>query len=643
MTPHWDPLIEHDGKLSETLKKKAAVASGAYAVRDKRTGGVVYVGESSTGNLWKTMLREAQAEWIARFEGEGHELLNQDDGRAELEDDAQGDDEGDDSFAFGAAANPPPLGPNVAAEKLAANRTPDLFTGRTKLEEGGKGARRDWKSDAERAARELAECRRAGATPVREIEAAAPPPPIAPPLVLPDGYGMTDERGQSTMFRRNPVPPAPAAELDEFLYWAKRAPIDAVIVQAPDARRTWELKHDGRIVVFGLATKDLAEWVLETYRAAELDARLYGKVTELVGAPPTERGEWLFSPMLSGEGMILVERPDDAALTVARTDRSSGARFLAQLANLGQALQAAHATHVEADRARRALAPSHRLRVGDNVEWRGVHPYEHRGTVDELVKGDKLIMRPWFTRKVGGKQWRLEQGNTTPMPADMLTQRSPPEPKSKKPRAPRAAKPKAAPPPAPVARPAGYGDVETKGKRAGQIKMFNPGAAPPVGKLTELGILTELGFATVDTRKAIVVVLAWSLRDAPVLAYDTQGRLFIVYAGKVARPSSRAELEEYARTHWGAKGRGDVRDGGRAVGPFRTLGRGTSIQYTTKKGSDRRLVNYVHEWGEGGSKAFTPPAIVEHDCKRCGPRCGARGALALSGGSYVVNDRGIVG
>jgi hypothetical protein len=157
----------------------------------------------------------------------------------------------------------------------------------------------------------------------------------------------------------------------------------------------------------------------------------------------------------------------------------------------------------------------------------------------------------------------------------------------------------------------------------------NPAIAPPVGELVELGVLTRLD------------ALYWSLRDAPVLAYDTVGRLFIVYAGKVSRSSTIVERREYARTHWGAEGRGDARDGVIASPPLVSFGESSVIQYTTRKGGDRELVDYVHEWGEGSRAKLVRPTIVAHDCGK--PSCRWHGALALLGGSYTVEERGIVG
>ena len=123
------------------------------------------------------------------------------------------------------------------------------------------------------------------------------------------------------------------------------------------------------------------------------------------------------------------------------------------------------------------------------------------------------------------------------------------------------------------------------------------------------------------------------------------GRLFIVYMGRIVRASTPAEIREYGRTHWGKAPRGHVRAGGVAPGPFVRIGAAKSITYTTQKGMDSELVDYVHPFGEGASlKGFIPSQIVEHECVGgCGARCAARGALALQGGSYRVTSRGIVG
>jgi hypothetical protein len=51
--------------------------------------------------------------------------------------------------------------------RRAENRTIDIFSGKTKLEESSKSARADWKGEAQKLARELAECRRTGRDPAR--------------------------------------------------------------------------------------------------------------------------------------------------------------------------------------------------------------------------------------------------------------------------------------------------------------------------------------------------------------------------------------------------------------------------------------------------------------------------------------------
>lgn len=172
----------------------------------------------------------------------------------------------------------------------------------------------------------------------------------------------------------------------------------------------------------------------------------------------------------------------------------------------------------------------------------------------------------------------------------------------------------------------------------------------PPRTFVELGKLTRLVVTKHPAQKGdvarIVAILAWSLRDAPVLAYDERGKLWIVYAGRVVRPSSPQEVKEYRRTHWGAPAKGKVRDGGVAVPPFVELGEGGTIIYTTRKAGDGggELVDYVHLFGEGARGKWEPPRVVEHRCKGgCAASCQSRGAIALRGGTYRVDSRGIVG
>lgn len=149
-------------------------------------------------------------------------------------------------------------------------------------------------------------------------------------------------------------------------------------------------------------------------------------------------------------------------------------------------------------------------------------------------------------------------------------------------------------------------------------------------------MLVELGKLTCLTllRDGDEVVLRWRDRGAPILAYDQHKRLHVVYPGKVCRPATPGERASYARTHWGIEGRGKARDGITAPRPLRKLGTALTIQYTTKKGRDRELVDYVHRF-EG-----TRPVVMVHECT--GGRCSSRGAIALVGGTYHVEPRGIV-
>lgn len=1011
MTPHWLPLVV-GGELSAELRDLMSVASGTYAIRRKSDGAVVYVGESSTGNIRRTMLRhfqapssfaaqrevvilgdpaayeiavwitsrghrplppvevpgrrkpneskriqdlkrrgvpfttesdqgalDAQAEWLARFRGP--DLLNQDDGMAgdgadaaelELENDAADLGEGDDSFAFGAnpgeffsararsraagrdrrasslrcvrvptrgkrarlrvvKENPPAVPPpNVAPEKRAENRTPDLWTGRTKLEEGGKGARRDWKGEAERTARELAECRRAPAsTPVHAPPLAMPGPAPSPPPPRPEGYGQTDERGQASMFKRNPngrimdleltdlvgsdmsppfsvsrgnrakhqnavvrgtfrgaskaplvrwegagyestdekelsswlvkalgalhefrfggafpvlLPGSTSSTQEEAAFWLRliaampaveiplaarpwrgeneRTPVDGfagsvVHLSGFSGRDTWTialaadeqiarrvallaeltdykilLKQLGKKATEAAALKKAEEWTgdpdtrarwirlagmlrdvgaelpaivtrekrtqaakveAERAAAAEREATrdrrrwprfavgdlitaravsVFGgelavveaasRGSEYANAPPEYHARTIGRGVLyaCNEDQGLESAPSEAwrpyvlalveagpAHSLAVAELVGKRREVAESLALSGLLkrmpargrwpdryvvtsQGSHSLGsfrsadpdfrddaIEAGRKARASRPAPRAArtVDDAVIALGrfatvkavrdagfsdaeILAADKAGEVSLKVGNDPRLLKVADCIVLGGKNYQFVTSNTEPGEAPARPVLS-------------VAKAKGALAPA----------VETKGKHKGQLRMFNPGDAPPVGMLTELGLLTSIGYD--DGRRR---TLYWNLKTAPILAYDTRGRLFIVYQSKkVVRPSLPSEMKEYRRTHWGAKGRGDVRGGGRAVGPFLPLGEGTSIQYTTKKGTDRELVNYVHEWGEGGPRTFKRPTLVFHDCRNCAPRCRAAGSFALSGGTYKVTERGIVG
>jgi hypothetical protein len=127
----------------------------------------------------------------------------------------------------------------------------------------------------------------------------------------------------------------------------------------------------------------------------------------------------------------------------------------------------------------------------------------------------------------------------------------------------------------------------------------------------------------------------WPLERAPLLAYDGRGRLHIVTgAASRGEASGSAARASYASTHWGNTGRGALLAGETLRGPFTArdlLGTSTSITYTTTKGGSR-VTDYEHEWGEGARGAWRPPAVMR-----------VIGRYALSGGTYRVTSRGIVG
>jgi uncharacterized FlaG/YvyC family protein len=158
------------------------------------------------------------------------------------------------------------------------------------------------------------------------------------------------------------------------------------------------------------------------------------------------------------------------------------------------------------------------------------------------------------------------------------------------------------------------------------------GRRNPATPWTMLGKLTRIAWKGGSRRYAI--------DKAPALVYDARGRLSVVYAGEPAFPATDDERAEYERTHWGQAGRGEVQSGVVVTDPVRELGAGTSITYTTAKGS-RELVDWEHKWGDGARGSWTAPRVVEHVCRD--KLCHSKGALALRGGSYQVNERGIVG
>lgn len=150
-----------------------------------------------------------------------------------------------------------------------------------------------------------------------------------------------------------------------------------------------------------------------------------------------------------------------------------------------------------------------------------------------------------------------------------------------------------------------------------------------LGKLRELVILGHK--------------ISFSRRDAPIVAYDSKGRIQLVYPlGRVGL-ATPAETREYAKTHWGQEGEGTALEGIVAPRPFRMLGKSSSIVYETRKGLDADPVEYEHEWGEGRTRgtSWAPPSVGEHTCRD--RKCKMLGTVALVGGTYRVTPRGIVG
>lgn len=165
--------------------------------------------------------------------------------------------------------------------------------------------------------------------------------------------------------------------------------------------------------------------------------------------------------------------------------------------------------------------------------------------------------------------------------------------------------------------------------------------ANPAGEIIKLGDLTRL---TLRTESGRLRVLRWGLRSAPTLAYNPSGKrasLVIVYPVRVVGKAPSAAIKEYAKTHWGVSGAGERVDGERALTPLSRLGPAVSITYTTEKGGDLELVDYEHEFGDGAEGAWTPPVVLQHACGA--KKCPADEMVALSGGTYRVTERGIVG
>jgi hypothetical protein len=118
-----------------------------------------------------------------------------------------------------------------------------------------------------------------------------------------------------------------------------------------------------------------------------------------------------------------------------------------------------------------------------------------------------------------------------------------------------------------------------------------------------------------------------------VLAYYPGGRrgsLVVVFGCKKSRarpPASAAK--EYAAKHWGEVGAWGISSGEApdVRGSHPRAPKIAKITYTTKKGGDSALVDYVHDFEE------TLPSYIK----------GTGRKWQIHGGSYRVTDRGIVG
>jgi hypothetical protein len=803
--PRWLRLVLESGEYNPRVRKLALERSGAYAVRERDSHRVMYVGESSCGKLWKTMIRhfqapesfskvrergvfrrgaqhyevaiwptskgnrrctrqgpgknepgdqkalDAQAQWIERLRPE----LNADDGLAEDDSfDFGANVRDDDEHAFAGLVNPgtPRVVVDAPPERRAENRTPDLFTGRTRLDDKSGKGRRDWKGEAERLARELAECRRA---PVPR--ASLPPPPPAPVSRRPEGYGETDERGQARMFRRNPL--HSFAGVPSFLELVRvwgNAYGDGSAPRASLPRGAYKIdEDDDGEMVLAVKPSSSARRVIAYFDELEpRDAKRVASILGHVAADPVYRnlGEKVLTvaekcPDPPKEGKHARPWKDAASAAfraglgnraVAILDWDGGkigdaedgetARGIAlgmTFADLGALARkigvTARTAHPEA--LMRLVVDEHakNARKIESLEARKAKgggkkgSEELRAEIHALMRREGLldllaeVVRAFESHAEPGEldSRRRSREEAAAAELERRTQKAKedaervlreidpsafvePSPSGGPPfyghaiardgspiatgkaddqetaylrlidrlfdvrqHAREASERRAAGAkefrsrgaayfrrPAPARKPAGYGDEVTSGKRAGQLKMFNPR-----GPLTNLGALTELVGRDLRTKR--VRVMRWPVTKAPTLAYDKDGRLFIVYGARVERPTTAKESAEYRRTHWGRRGRGVLTSGGVAVAPFRRVMAGESITYTTEKGTDSGPVDYVHAWGEGARGKWLPPIVVEHECHpetcRRGAKCAAKGAIALMGGTYKVNDRGIVG
>lgn len=708
----WRPLIV-DGGWNAELRRAFDRKSGAYAIREKG-GRVLYVGESHTGRGWKTLTRhfqdasgkfaavretfvhsrpgelegalwvtrgaqqalDAQAELITRFRREGHELVNIDDGRAATDAlrtsgrdrrlaaygapiappsrDVSGEEE---DFFGSFASNPPPKLVDAPVERRAENRTPDLFTGRTRLEEGAKG-RKDWKGEAERTARELAECRRAStpAAPVPIVQAPAPRP--RPPVLF-------DERGQGTMFsKRNPKRPTfPEARKALLQHLATRGwtvttyaqghtlkiPYATIEPTSQPPIRIWlhpqSIYRQQTMGAFDHARARSTSWDMREPPEV-LERLLVGRPAEAAPRVVPSRIETTAEDR--GRVLRLVESGRAHSLPIAALSR----------ADLVAAAQLESEGLLRRMPARGQWPPRFVVTAGGSHHL-GTFDSDDRNFRDDSIDANNEARRKRLTReavratvnKLGGfatvaqvraagysdaeilaadaaREVTLKEGNDPKRrnDADCILVGDSTYQFVLADEAPRAAEKRA--------KPAGYGVEERGKKKQGQLRMFNP------ARLVVLGDLVSIAYRAANGRRH---TLRWGARGAPIVAYDpakSTGALVLIFGPAVVGSGSAASAKEYKRTHWGQAGDGNRLAGDVLRGKAPKLGTALEITYATTKGGDSKLVNYWHTFGDfgtfGGKRAFIPPAVVA-------ATLGGRQLVRLDGGTYTVKAHGIVG
>ena len=167
----------------------------------------------------------------------------------------------------------------------------------------------------------------------------------------------------------------------------------------------------------------------------------------------------------------------------------------------------------------------------------------------------------------------------------------------------------------------------------------NPAPAPeranPSAPLVLLGELVSIVYKPGAGRRRVTL----RFPRTALLAYRGD-RLVIVYAERHGGgKGTMAGGREYRRTHWGLAGKGRTVEGLVLQGAAPELGEALEITYATRKGRDRKLVNYWHVFGDFGDAKpwrFEPPTLVA-------ARCDGRPLARLDGGTYRVTAHGIVG